>query len=606
MKDQQQKPFLITWLILSAIMLVVVVIRAVTVPFCHDEVATFIFYIQPGKFIPFFAHPDANNHVLTSLTSWVTYKLFGSELWSLRLPCIAAYMVLAYAVYRCGEFFRTIIARILFTSFFLLSFNFLAFYALCRGYGFSMSFLLLALYYFFRLQAEWNWRFLLKFLLFSQVALSANLTLVAIVLMLTAWTFLFLLHHKQLFRPRTLLALFLHFGLIFCWAKYALFLQETGALYYGAGDSYWSVTFKTLIETILFRHVALNILVLVLFVLMTAWFAWLVVKGGLARAGRFGIMYCSLVLLIIGFWLLHVVLKVNYPEDRTGLFFYVFFAFSFSLMVSEWKPGLQWITALVPLGFLMHFVTHVNFEIHPWRIYETIPQRFFDRMAEDQKSSSRPLTIAGHRVRELFYNFMNYNSPVKTSAMTCPEGLQMNCDYALAYTIDAPYDSLYYEEVDSEPYWDFRLLKRREKIGRQLLFEKSDYPELSGDQEYWNALEMLDTGFVSTNPLEAEFSLSVGKAPVPLDAWLVLQVDPVDEKESPVFVRVMLNLLQKDWNGTQHFKTSLVSGNIPSRIKRLVVYFWNIEKQAVQLKVENFRLYQLQGNGVNIISKAKL
>ena len=40
------------WL-LCGLMLIVVALRCAMVPFAHDEVATFNFYIQPGSFIPF-------------------------------------------------------------------------------------------------------------------------------------------------------------------------------------------------------------------------------------------------------------------------------------------------------------------------------------------------------------------------------------------------------------------------------------------------------------------------------------------------------------------------------------------------------------------------
>src|SRR4051812_921071 len=110
---------------LSFLVFIIVVLRCILVPFSHDEVATFIFYIQPEKFIPFYAHPDANGHFLTNVTSWIFFKIFGSEVWSLRIPCMAAFLVLAYAVFRVNKLFKGLMPKVLFTCAFILSYNFI-------------------------------------------------------------------------------------------------------------------------------------------------------------------------------------------------------------------------------------------------------------------------------------------------------------------------------------------------------------------------------------------------------------------------------------------------------------------------------------------------
>src|SRR4051812_32737320 len=91
--------------VLSALLLIFVFLRAWLVPFAHDEVATFYFYIQPGSFMPFKSHPDANGHFLTSAMGWVCFKIFGSSPLSLRLPSVAAFVLLCYAVYRFRALF---------------------------------------------------------------------------------------------------------------------------------------------------------------------------------------------------------------------------------------------------------------------------------------------------------------------------------------------------------------------------------------------------------------------------------------------------------------------------------------------------------------------
>jgi hypothetical protein len=595
------------WL-LSFLVFILVALRCVLVPFAHDEVATFYFYIQPERFIPFYSHPDANGHFLTSLTSWIFFKLFGSEVWSLRIPCMVAFLVLSYSVFRVNKLFRGIFPKIFFSAGFLLSFNFLGFYALCRGYGFSMALLVLALYYFFVYVRYGSFVHFLKFLLFSQLALSANLTLVAVVALLTVIVIFFQVKNGKFFSAKNSLALVLHFLLIYYWVKYAFYLKENGALYYGEGASYWKVTFESLIETIVLKSSYLNIFVVLLFVGMALYWSLRLVKEKTAFLfeNNFALSFFCLLALIVGFYLLKMILHVNYPEDRTGLFFYVFFVLSFAFMISEFQVSRQVVFMIIPVLLALHFVLHTNIEVHPWRVYETMPYAFHDILLKEQEASQVPITVGGHRVREFFYGFMNYNSRKKLNHMASPEALQMNCDYALAYSQDQPYYDPYYTELVADKYWGFRLIKRKGKIERRLLFSSSTTQNFAGEQEYYNTYERMDTTFNSENPLLAEFTLSFKESPVPYNAWLVVQVDGENAEVPGVFVRVPLNLIRYNWNGTEKFTTCVVTGNIPTKIKRIVAYMWNIDKKPVSIRMDSFRLYQLFGEGVTKISPAKI
>lgn len=581
----------------------IVALRAYFIPFAHDEVATFLFYIQPGKFIPFLSHPDANGHFLTNLTSFICFKLFGSSPFSLRIPSLIAFLVLCYAIFRMREFFKSTITFIVFSSAFILSFHFISFYSLCRGYGISMSFLVLALYYFFKYKQDFAFKHFIKSLLFSQIALSANVTLVFVLLAATAITTLWQLKQKLFFKPKNIIALLLHLAMILFWVKYAFYLKESGALYYGEGESYWKTTFVSLIETIAFKNQIIYIVVILLFAIMFVYWCFNAVqeKSNFIFYNNFSIAFTLLSGLILAFYLLKKILGVNYPEDRTGLFFYVFFVLSLGFMINEWKTNFQIAFIFTSFFFILHFILNINFKVHPWAIYETMPNRFFTILKEEQKKIPYPITVAGHRVYEFFYGFLNYNSDEKLSHMTAPEALQMNCDYALAYKKDKPYYNNYYSELAEENKWDFVLLKRKQAIERVLIAETSNL-YFSGEQEFFNAIEFIDTTFHSQNPLLAEFEFSAEKVPTPFNSWLVLQIDG----DTSDFVRTPLNLVKYDWNGTQHFKTCLVSANIPIKIKRLVAYLWNIDKKEIIIHLNSFKLYKLKGEGVTELSKTNL
>src|SRR5688572_18461950 len=129
------------------LLLVYLCLRSMLVPLAHDEVATFYFYIQPGSFMPFSSHVDANGHFLTSALGWACFELFGSSPLSLRIPSLLAFVLLCYACRRFLDLFDGWTARLLFCASFLLAGNFLAYFSICRGYGISMACLLMGLFY---------------------------------------------------------------------------------------------------------------------------------------------------------------------------------------------------------------------------------------------------------------------------------------------------------------------------------------------------------------------------------------------------------------------------------------------------------------------------
>jgi hypothetical protein len=606
MKNDPSRLFNIFFIAAAVLSLITVVARCAMIPFSHDEVATFYFYIQPGSFIPFHSHVDANGHFLVSLTSWICYKLFGSSVLSLRLPCIAAYIVLVYAVKRSNSLFSTLIPIIVLTSALLLSFNFISFFSLCRGYGLSMAFLLLSCYYFFIYLKDRRRRHLLKHILFAQLALSANLTLLFVLLVTAGIILLYQFRSKTLFKPLNILILLCHAGLLVFWARYAFYLKENGALYYGAGDSYWTVTFQSLIDTLFFRSTILDVFIVLVFILQAVYFIWMasVRRIEWLSTSRFALSWLLLVILVAAFYLLKKVMGVNYPEDRTGLFFYIFFILSLAFLLEEIVTPMRMLAMAIPALMILHIIFAFNLRAHPWRIYETMPQRFMDDLLQRQHDPEHPITIAGHRVREFFFGFMNYNNPAKLNHITSPEALQMNCDYALAYKADKPYYNRYYREIDTEPYWDFVLLERIKPIERLTIADSAGYPAIKSTPEYYNFFEITDTSFKTENPLQADIKLTYRNVPVPFNAWLVLQVDGTDG--GTMLVRTPLNLVKHNLNGTSKFTLSLVSGNLPAKIKRLVVYLWNIDKKEIELNVDSFRLYQLYGEGVTEISKAKI
>lgn len=67
-----------------------IIIRAVLIPITYDEAATFFHYVHIGTFWPGEAHWDANNHILNSWLTWLSYTAFGNSEFILRIPNVLA------------------------------------------------------------------------------------------------------------------------------------------------------------------------------------------------------------------------------------------------------------------------------------------------------------------------------------------------------------------------------------------------------------------------------------------------------------------------------------------------------------------------------------
>src|SRR6185312_6700744 len=119
------------FLVLSLFVFIVVAVRAALVPFCHDETATFFYYIQTGDYLPYIAHGDANNHILNSFFSWICFRLFGSSPFALRLPNLVSLAILIIAVYRLAGQLTHSASKVILVAGLLISFNWLGFFDVC-------------------------------------------------------------------------------------------------------------------------------------------------------------------------------------------------------------------------------------------------------------------------------------------------------------------------------------------------------------------------------------------------------------------------------------------------------------------------------------------
>ena len=599
-------PFNIIFAAIAIIALVIVIVRGAIVPLSHDEAATFFFFIQSGQYMPFFSHLDANNHVLNSFLGNICFHLFGSSPLSLRLPNIFGFIILIYSTYKIATFFKQFSTKLFLTTAFLLSFHWLTFFSACRGYGLSMALLTLSIYYVLEYMHDFtDSSFFYKALIVFQFAISSNLILIIIVALLSAILIVLQFTNKQLFRLPIILVWLFHLALIYYWLRFSFLLKDSGALYYGAGESYWKTTFVTLIQLI--------------FGFSYTWFKWLLILLFIATVGaclfvnnkqlfkfkkHFTKPTYSLLSLVItallacGFYIMHKVLGINFPEDRTGLFFYVFYVLLIAFSIDELCVNYnRAILCTVSLLIVIHFITQLNFRKHSLYTYETIPQRFYNRLVEEQNKTPELITIGGHRVRELFYGYMNYQNRGGLNPADPVELMQMNCDYYLGTKAEEKYYKNYYEVIDEEPDWGFVLLKRKHPIIKKEFMKLNNVDINTLDNEFNDVYHKQDTVFYETKPLQARINFTIHKIKIPASTWLVFAIND-SLNQTAYFKRYPLQWSAYNLN-SKTFDYTINMGNIPPKAKNITVFFWNIEKKPLSIHVNSLTLYQLEGEGVN-------
>lgn len=586
----------IFWLT-SGVIFVVICLRAFFIPFSHDEAATFFFYVQSDNYLPYKAHVYTNNHFLNSTLANICYHIAGSHRFVLRLPNIFSFIILCIGIYRHFKYLNVVASKALLAGLFLFTFNFLDFFELCRGYGLSMAFMVLALSYLIDYLKEQRLKKLALFSLFIQLSLAANLILVVVATILFAAVYIFQFKNRLFLQGKNIILQVLNLILLIFWIKFSFFYKEHGSLDYGVGDNYWDVTFKTLLK-ILFDtdYLWIQIISFTLFLAITAYAVYDLIKSRLASLFTPLVFYPLMFLgLVIAFYIQKKVLDVNFPEDRTGLFFFVFFILSISFFTDRFRAAAPVLTAAILLPLLVHFITSFNLRNYTTFFYHTMPKVLFDKLLEEHSKNNELFTVGGHRVREMNYAFLNYRGQSVLNPMNNSEEMQMNCDYYFAQLCEKPFYKDFYDEIGYDKEWERVLLKRKEKITHQEFYQRSGF-NISGDAEFYEFKRITDTTFSSNNPIEVFTEVTFHQVPKPFNAFLVMETKN-KKGEQLSYNRILLNWLDKDLTG----KTKYLKLTSPTLEKEttIIFYLWNIDKQKINFTLKNMSLYQLHGKGVN-------
>jgi hypothetical protein len=390
----------LVFVFLAVLVWVVVITKAVTQPFVHDEARCYYLYVQTGEFLPYHSHWDAGNHVLSSFAAWIFTSVLGVSHLSLRLFSILCFPLYAAYGWCWASQWKGWMLRWSFLLAWIGTPFVLEFFWLFRGYGPALAFMAMGLFH----GVRWVERSATRDLVLALVALLladwANLGLVIVHALVVASMFVFLWVQRRGLRAVTwmiwtLLGLLpLVFALI-----YGMALSERGLLYYGTTNGLFSGTLASLLHfTLGLDRLPIRLLVLGLVVGMLL----VVVRTIKSDGPRHGVVFVVAILLLelAVRWLMWMLSDTPLPVDRTALHYQPLFILALALSVDRIqhfpKGRIRWVAALMLLFPMMAYRTFSNGRSVIWPDQQVGPELMRALAAPSQRSDQAPI-VGGSR-----------------------------------------------------------------------------------------------------------------------------------------------------------------------------------------------------------------
>lgn len=572
------------FLAISLCLTVFLVIRAILVPMGHDEIATFYYFVQSGKVSPFLSNIDTNNHFLNSALTWFFYHLFGSSSLALRLSNLVFIPAFFYFIYKIARHLRSRIFR--YTFFITLTFtlHFIEFLALSRGYGMSMALLLGSLLFLIEGVEKKKLQLFAYSLIFIFIATTANLALIntyALILIFIS-TILIINNFTRLRSIITMLALagILPICLVLIQIMY---IKKNAGLIAGSPHDFWGTTITTLFSYLFeTSHFNANLIA-------TTAFASIAIMGAIAlyRQNKFEIIINSKPLLflylfagsIFSILILGIFFKVNYPDDRIGIYLYPLAAGSLIFLLDSILLNKKHIIAVAALFLIipLHFFIHMNTTYSIWYKYDVIPKRFYEQVMQNHKPGAIPPTIAGHGMRIFCWAYLDYLHGGVASQFYFTNFPDYNADFQIVNSKMIPGWQQFYDTIDYDPVSERHLLKLRKPYQSNLLITHKIPNIRKCNSEFLTIADGCPDSLLNKN-LRFDLNLSLSSAKKPFNCRIVL--DMCNKQNQNIrYEYIQLNWLRNFWDGApNNFSNCMLVYKVPPEAAEYTVYIWNIDK----------------------------
>ncbi len=592
------------YILLSLVVGIYILLRAVYFPVFTDEIATFFMYVQPGRIFPPDIAWDTNNHILNSLLVRWSYLLFGPSIFALRLPELLFFALYCYYVYKMGTFIRNSVVRWSFYVSMLATHYILEYMALSRGYGMSLALLTASLWYLLNTMRSYSVADAFRTIIFAILAVSANLNLIISLLIIFFILLLFyFLNFKTHTRKRHLLSIpvfIIGISGIWFFLWYSFTLLGKGRVFGGAETGLWDGTIMSLSKIVYNWFPALfAIFFTALFILFSVYYLFSIKKDWKDIVNNsYGIVFIVIIFgnLFSGF-AMHHLLGTSYQEGRLAIYYIPLLYGSVAFSVDEiaGKKGKAILFSLAPLWFIPLFsggqvsLQSSNHDKTPY-----VPYSFFSEIYSSVKPGDFPPTIVteDHK-RKLVWSYYNYLTGGKMNPMLHREKLDTFADYLLCDFDRWENTTTLYNEIDYNESSGFRLMKRKKSVGKHLILVDSlrNIPVIS-KKEY---LKIIRLSIDSLNPtgLLVEFDFRFESEAVPFEGTIVCEIrDSTGARLN--YEAINFDQLHPVWNEENNIiHHSLLLSPVRRNSKILLIYFWNKRKVICRILYGRTNIYLL-------------
>jgi hypothetical protein len=562
----------------------------------HDECASLIWYVQPGEWLPDAAHWDANNHFLSTGIGVLSYKLFGLQLFALRLGSVLAFAAYAVGCWRVGAQLRDGVVRwSAWTALLLCPFA-LDFFSLFRGYAIELAAWVWTMDGLFRFAASRTVRSLVQVLVALLLGTSAMLSLLPVwLIVLGILGVLVVLAARDIGLRAITMSVVLLMGLgvlpVLFAARIALHMQDMSLLYNGSTEGFIAVTMHSLMRYVLGTEHPMAIAV----VLCSVGLASVVGVRKLLREARWT---SPLVLVLLLLWcdvLLRILLAklrgVNYPEDRSGIHFVPLVILALALAADELafvRPVLRWSAAvlwMLPLRALM--ILNVDHTVL-WP-EQSVPSRFVLKADQLQRGMDRQILIGGYHQLSLAWPVQSRFcgvQPLSLQTEDFPAGLH---DLRIVDGRFLQQALPGYRVIDSAEGPGLWMLERAMLLEPEQTWRTAFVPRKGSDEFF--ELAQPPNSLLHDTPTMLELTVPLQLDAVPPDLSIVLEVN--DAQADKLFYRaVALGTIAPHW-AMDTLRQTYALPAMPGAT-RAVLYVYDPRKVAVQLGEGTVRLSSMR------------
>ncbi len=562
----------------------------------HDEIATYMFFIYQGDYWGDTIVWDANNHLLNSFIGNQLYPLFKDHISLYRLPNLLAFILYFFGLKKILKDLITknlrLIALITCCSFSII----IDYFALCRGYGLSLGVFVWALVNLKNYARENKSKYILYTYIFLILAISANLTFITTGLFICLFIiFDQLMKGKSISIRNHVYKILMHLPFILAcsiFIKVSFELKKHGALYYGSLDGIWDVTGKSLqlyflyVKNDQWMYFYLILFCGLIIVLVKSLYSKKLTEYLKSQFLIYSLLFFGNMVAIL---FLALVLKVNYPEDRTAFYLVIPFFLMLFYCIDQLKFGsrIQYIFLLFPCLFIFHLNIHSS-SFSP-------EQRMTDLVYQKVKKELKPNESL------MIYHTMAWNWPfreslqkIKSSVSNISNPNAMVTDYIITNTDIFKNRALlyYYDTLIYDPSNTYIAFKRKIPLIKNLLYTSPIVSHKKMSQEFIQILEEDSLNRFSGKSLQISVQGKLKTYAPKNKIQLVLQT--FDK------ANLLTNNLYYSFETTYQGKMiddSFLHHFVVEKIKKndflLKVYLWDRKNEQVQLDKASCQFYEL-------------